>query len=140
VDSSGKAVVLRGVNYSGSEYACIQGWGIFDGPADLASVQAMRSWGINAVLVPLNEDCWLGINGVPAAYGGANYQNAIASYVSLLESQGIYPVLSYMWGAPGTQQALDHPPMPNADHAPAFWQSVATRFGADPAVIFRLQQ
>src|SRR4051812_42987390 len=140
LDSSGKRVILRGVNYSGSEYACIQGWGIFDGPSDLASVQAMRSWGINAALLPLNEDCWLGINSVPAAYSGANYQNAIANYVSLLESQGIYPVLSYMWGAPGTQQALDHPAVPDADHATAFWQSVATRFGTDPAVVFRLQQ
>ena len=29
-----------------------------------------------------NEDCWLGINGAPAAYSGATYQQAIATYVS----------------------------------------------------------
>src|SRR5690242_16046231 len=71
-DGSGNPVRFAGVDRSGSEYACIQGWGIFDGPADLASVQAIASWHVNAVRVTLNEDCWLGINGVPAAYGGAN--------------------------------------------------------------------
>ena len=37
VDSSGLTVQVRGVNRSGTEYACIQGWGIFDGPSDAAS-------------------------------------------------------------------------------------------------------
>ena len=27
----------------------------------------MKAWNINAVRVPLNEDCWLGINGVASA-------------------------------------------------------------------------
>ena len=49
VNDQGRKVVLRGVNRSGTEYACIQGWGIFDGPYDAASVQAMKSWGINGV-------------------------------------------------------------------------------------------
>src|SRR2546425_8660692 len=62
VDSAGRAVRLRGVNRSGTEYACAQGWGIFDGPSDSASVQAIRSWGANVVRVPLNETCWLSIN------------------------------------------------------------------------------
>src|SRR3954453_629953 len=33
LDGSGQPVRLRGVNYSGSEYACIQGWGSSTGPA-----------------------------------------------------------------------------------------------------------
>ena len=58
---------LRGVNRSGLEYACIQGWGFFDSPhpdtIDIAAmIAAMRSWDIDVVRVPLNEDCWLGIN------------------------------------------------------------------------------
>src|SRR2546422_4992745 len=40
VDSAGRVVRLRGVNRSGTEYACAQGWGFFDGPSDSASVQA----------------------------------------------------------------------------------------------------
>src|SRR5579871_6163350 len=76
VDANGSAVHLRGVNRSGSEYACIQGWGFFDGPSDAASVQAMASWGVTSVRVPLNEDCWLGLSDVPSGYGGAVYQTA----------------------------------------------------------------
>src|SRR5262245_24078155 len=66
VDGGGQTVRLLGVNRSGAEFACAQGWGFFDGPSDAASVQAMAAWGINAVRLPMNEDCWLGINGVSA--------------------------------------------------------------------------
>ena len=60
VNASGSTVTLHGVNRSGAEFACVQGTGLFDGPVDQASVAAMASWHINAVRVPLNEDCWLG--------------------------------------------------------------------------------
>ena len=30
--SPGSQVLFQGVNRSGTEYACVQGWGIFDGP------------------------------------------------------------------------------------------------------------
>src|SRR5215467_8330798 len=92
VNGRGARVQLRGVNRSGAEYACIQGWGIFDGPHDLPSVRAIAAWHVNAVRVPLNEDCWLGINGVKAAYGGANYRNAVRGFVSLLNGRGIYVI------------------------------------------------
>src|SRR5437899_438559 len=78
LDGANNSLILRGVNRSGAEYACIQGWGFFDGPSDLASVQAIAAWRSNAVRIPLNEDCWLNINGSPPAYSGAAYQNAIA--------------------------------------------------------------
>jgi len=74
VDANGAPVRLLGVNRSGTEYACSQGWGIFDGPSDAASITAIASWHTNAVRIPLNEDCWLAINGVSASYGGANYR------------------------------------------------------------------
>ena len=68
VDSAGRVIQLRGVNRSGAEYACAEGWGFFDGPTDdPASIAAMKSWHVNAVRLPMNEDCWLGINGVNAA-------------------------------------------------------------------------
>lgn len=140
LNEQGQQVILRGVNRMGSEYMCVQGRGIFDGPADAASVQAMKSWGINSVVIPLNESCWLGINGVNTAYSGANYQQAIVNYVNLLKSNGIYAIVAYFWAAPGTQKASSHPAMPNADHAPAFWTSVANTFKGNNAVIFRLQQ
>jgi hypothetical protein len=37
LDGSNSPVILRGVDRSGTEYACIQGWGFFDGPSDSAS-------------------------------------------------------------------------------------------------------
>src|SRR5437762_12611611 len=84
VNGDGTAIRLLGVNRSGTEYACIQGWGIFDGPSDATSVAAMAAWHINAVRIPLNEDCWLNINGVNPDYAGSSYQAALQSYVKLL--------------------------------------------------------
>ena len=81
VDSAGQVVRLRGVNRSGTEYACAQGWGFFDGPSDSASVAAIAAWKVNVVRVPLNETCWLAINGVAPAYSGANYRQAISDFV-----------------------------------------------------------
>ena len=138
VNSTGSPVRLLGVDRSGSEYACVQGWGFFDGPSDAASVAAIAGWHANAVRIPLNEDCWLGINGAPAAYSGANYRNAIASYVSELNSAGLVAVLDLHWGAPGTQLATGQEQMPDADHAPAFWSSVAGAFAHTPGVVFDL--
>jgi len=137
VTAQGQHVILRGVNRSGTEYACIQGTGIFDGPSDAASIRAMTGWRINAVNIGLNEDCWLGINGVSSHYGGAAYQHAIVAYTHLLESDGIYPVISLFWEAPGARRATDQTSMPDADHAPALWQSVATTFKGDSAVLLR---
>ena len=138
IAGSGAPIVLRGVNRPGTEYACIQGWGIFSGAPDLASVQAMQSWHVHVVRIPLNEDCWLNINGVSAAYGGSNYQQAILNYVNLLSSHGIYTILDLHWSAPGTTAATGQNPMPDSSHSPAFWQSVATTFKTNPAVVFDL--
>jgi hypothetical protein len=138
VDQNGTPVRLLGVNRSGSEYACAQGWGIFDGPTDAASITAIASWHVNAVRVPLNEDCWLGINGVNPSYGGANYRSAIGGYVSRLHAAGLIAVLDLHWNAPGTTLALGQQVMADADHSPAFWSSVATYFLNDPAVVFDL--
>ena len=138
VNSGGQAVQLVGVNRSGTEYACVQGWGIFDGPSDAASVSTIASWHANAVRIPLNEDCWLGINGVAPAYSGANYQNAIVNYVNEVNAAGMVAILDLHWGAPGAQLATSQEQMPDASHAPAFWTSVAGTFAHTPGVMFDL--
>jgi|HubBroStandDraft_6_1064221.scaffolds.fasta_scaffold62343_2 endoglucanase len=145
VDASSTTVRLLGVNRSGQEFKCVQegsatslGWGIFDGPTDLASVKAIASWHANAVRVPLNEDCWLGINGVNPSYAGAAYQAAIAGYVSTIHQAGLYVILDLHWNAPGTVVAGSQQPLPDADHAVDFWKSVATTFSSDQAVVFDL--
>jgi hypothetical protein len=147
VNASGAAVVLHGVDRSGTEYACVQGNGIFDGPSDQASITAMRSWGVTAVRVPLNEACWNAESYVDAAYAGASYQSAIEAYVNLLNDNGIVAILDLHWtdGAySGTSsgcasaEAICQKPMPDAAESVPFWTSVATAFKGNDAVIFDL--
>jgi len=133
VDASGRRVILRGVDRSGTEYACVQGWGIFDGPASAASVRAIASWDVNFVRVPLNEDCWLGINGMKHAYSA--YRKAVVRYVELLHRYGMYAELSLIWAAPGKYRATYQPGSPDENHAPATWASLARAFRSDPNVI-----
>jgi hypothetical protein len=135
VDGWGNPVHLHGVNRSGTEYACVQDWGIFDGPNDAASIEAIASWNVNIVRVLLNEDCWLDINGMDPDYAGANYRDAIVDYVKLLHSYGMYAEISLIWGAPGTYQATEQPDAPDEDHSPAMWASMAETFRDDPNVI-----
>jgi len=139
LDGNNNVVHLHGVNYSGAEYACIQGWGIFDGPSDDAMVNALTSWHANSVRLGLNEDCILGINGVNPAYSGANYLNAITSFVNRLHAHGLYAQISLIWTAPGSQQALDQAPILDTDHSTAALQAIANAFRNDPKTIIGLE-
>jgi len=139
---AGRPVQLLGVNRSGLEYACIQGWGFFDSPHpdqidSPGMIAAMKSWAINVVRVPLNEDCWLGIN-APLGRGGEPYRSIVKRYVHALVAAGLYVILDLHWTAPGTVKATGQEPMPDHDHAPEFWRSVASTFKGDHALIFDL--
>jgi aryl-phospho-beta-D-glucosidase BglC (GH1 family) len=90
------------------------------------------------VRLPLNEDCWLAINGVSLSYSGAIYQQAVKDYVNLLNQNGLYAILDLHWSAPGTDLATGQQPMPDADHSPAFWTQVASAFKDSGAVIFEV--
>jgi len=148
VNANGTQVVLHGVDRSGTEYACVQGNGIFDGPNDQASITAMKSWGpVNAVRVPLNEACWNAESYVNSADAGTNYINAIKSYVSLLNSNGIVALLDLHWtdgaytgpsAGCSSAQATCQKPMPDAAQAIPFWTSVANTFKGNNAVVFDL--
>jgi endoglucanase len=148
VDQNGNPVTLHGVDRSGTEYACVQGNGIFDGPNDQASITAMKSWGpVNAVRVPLNEACWNAESYVNSAYAGTNYINAIKAYVSLLNANGIVAILDLHWtdgqytgpsAGCSSAQATCQKPMPDAAQSVPFWTSVANTFKGNDAVIFDL--
>jgi endoglucanase len=147
VSAQGKQVVLHGVDRSGTEFACVQNFGIFDGPSDQASITAMKSFGVNAVRIPLNEACWNGESYVSSAYSGATYQSAIRSYVSLLNASGMVAILDLHWtdgayaggsGACSSAQATCQKPMPDAAQSVPFWTSVATTFKGNDAVVFDL--
>jgi Cellulase (glycosyl hydrolase family 5)/Malectin domain len=96
----------------------------------------LQSWAINIVRLPINEDCWLGING--AAVGGSAYQTAIINYVNLLTAGNIAAIIDLQWAAPGTTLANQQTPMPDSDHAAVFWTSVANTFKSNTAVLFDL--
>jgi endoglucanase len=138
VDEDGNPVRLLGVDRPGTEYSCLEDGRFFEGPSDSASIKAMKSWDINAVRVPLNESCWLGINGIAPDLGGPAYREAIKGYVDRLESAGLYVILELQWAAPGTHDASGLIPMADAEHAPDFWRSLATEYREDHAVLFDL--
>jgi hypothetical protein len=137
-DGHGKRLQLQGVDRSGSEYVCLGGKGIFAGPADRRSVSAIASWGTQIVRLPLNEDCWLGINHVPAATSGADYRDAIAAYVHLLASAHMDVILDLHWSGSGVQLSNGQQPMPDASHATTFWAQVAQTFANRSGVIFEI--
>jgi endoglucanase len=147
VNASGNQVILHGVDRSGTEYQCVQGRGIFAGPSDQASISAMKSWGVNAVRIPLNEACWNGESYVDPAYSGVNYRLAIEAYVSLLNANGIVAILDLHWtdglysgDSHGclSAEAVCQKPMPDAAESIPFWSSVAATFKGNDAVIFDL--
>jgi uncharacterized protein YbdZ (MbtH family) len=88
--------------------------------------------------VPLNEDCWLGINGVSPSFSGTNYRDAIRNYVQLLNAAGMVAILDLHWNAAGSTLATGQQVMADADHSVTFWSSVATTFKSNPGVVFDL--
>ncbi len=138
VGAGGATIRLLGVDRSGAEYTCLGGSRIFDGPVGSTAVKAMAAWHINAVRVALNEDCWLGINGVSKRVSGTAYQQAIKRYVQTLQSFGLIAILDLHWAAPGSHIPASQWPMADADHAPTFWASLARAFATNHGVVFDL--
>ena len=135
VDGAGTTIRLLGVDAPSTEYACDQGWGDSSQPITPATADAIAAWHANAVRVPLNEDCWLGLNGQPSFGTQAGYRQAIETWVTDLNGAGLYAILDLHWTAPGSNNADGQRPMPD-DHSAAFWSSVAGAFQSDHAVVF----
>ncbi len=145
VTAKGEPYRLLGVDRSSGEFACVQGKGMWDGgPVDQTSVNAMKTWNIHALRIPLNEECWLGTNGSPS---GAAYQQQVKDYVNLLVANGITPILDlhWTWGeftgvdwACKDVTATCQKPIPSARNAPRFWTGVANAFKGNNAVVFDL--
>jgi endoglucanase len=96
-DLSGKVLRLKGVDVSGMEFAYIQGWAATNGkanwPTDPFCGQAggalnfttLKSWGINAIRLPLNE---ASINGVTTydGTGAARNPDPAGNYMAMVKS------------------------------------------------------
>ncbi|MEU8975656.1 cellulose binding domain-containing protein [Streptomyces monashensis] len=146
-DTSGATRRLLGVNRSGGEFMCVQGHGIWDGPVDDAAIQAIADWKADAVRIPLNEECWLGLSNIKPEYGGTNYINAVKDLVARVEAHGMTPILDLHWSygqytgnSAGCSDvhATCQKPMPDAQYSPSFWASVASTFKDDPAPVYDL--
>ncbi len=135
---TGRPLRLLGVDASGSEDACIKGEGFSWGPSDAAEAASIASWHANAVRVPMNEDCWLGINGARSQFSGAFYQSAMVRWVQAINDAGMVAILDLHWSAPASIIADEQWPMADQDHSVTFWSQVASRFSSDPSVIFDL--
>ena len=135
VNGAGATIRLLGADVPSTEYACDQGWGDASQPLTPTTADAIAAWHADAVRVPLNEDCWLGLNGQPSFGTEAGYRQAIESWVADLNAAGLYAILDLHWTAPGTNDADGQRPMPD-DHSAAFWSSVASAFETNPAVVF----
>ncbi|MGW7817864.1 cellulose binding domain-containing protein [Streptomyces puniciscabiei] len=147
VDAAGQDHRVLGVNRSGGEFMCVQGHGIWDGPVDDAAIEAIADWKADAVRIPLNEECWLGLSNVKPEYAGANYVSAVKDLVARVEAHGLTPVLDLHWSygqytgnSAGCSDvhATCQKPMPDKQYSPSFWASVAGTFKDDPAPVFDL--
>jgi hypothetical protein len=165
VDSQGDTLQLRGVNVSGLEAVPVLGWS----PQNPWGAQtgtptpdwgAIKSWGANAVRLPLNEASWLGLNCVDVGGAGAtmrggvklqnspgatvkadpgnNYQATVRKSVAEATKAGLYVILDLHLTAPGNACPNKQNPMADADHSIDFWTSLATAFKGSPSVIFEL--
>jgi endoglucanase len=132
---TGEPWVPHAVNWPSFEYACRQGWGYSQDGATDAAAAAMVTWGINAVRLPLNEQCWLGVEGAPAYGTASGYRAAVRTWVDALNAHGIVVILDLHWSAPVGKPADGQRAMP-ATRSVLFWQSVATAFSKVPSVIF----
>jgi len=133
---TGASMVIHAVNWPSFEYACQQGWGTSADGATAAAATAMVAWGINAVRIPLNQDCWLGVDGAPRSPITVNgYKSALAAWVATLNAAGLVVILDLHWTAPAGSVADGQRAMPDAQST-TFWTSVATFFKDSPSVMF----
>lgn len=139
LNRSDQQVQMHGVNYSGFEYACLTG-DMNDGPIPptIAQVNGMKSWNINSVRLPLNEDCWLGIHGIAGSVSGANYQKAVADFVDLLTRNNMSVIINLHFSGDGQHKAVEQEQMANRAHSIEFWRGVANKFKGNSSVMFEL--
>ncbi|MBK5231990.1 MAG: cellulase family glycosylhydrolase [Thermoleophilia bacterium] len=142
---TGNEFIPRGVNWPSFEYACVQGWGYANEGANPDTAQAMLDWNINTVRIPLNQDCWLGDDGLPdneeypepPDLTATGYRDAVGDFVDDLTDAGLVVVLDLHWtGQDGTVADGLRPMADN--RSDDFWASAANRFKTNDAVIFDL--
>ncbi|TPW78472.1 cellulase family glycosylhydrolase [Schumannella sp. 10F1B-5-1] len=134
---TGAAWSAKAVNWPSFEYACQQGWGYSAAGATSAAASAMTSWGITAVRLPLNQDCWLGVDGQPAFGSASGYRSAVAAFVGALNAAGLVVILDLHWSGPAGAASDGQRAMPDGQST-TFWSQVAAAYKGNSSVMFDL--
>lgn len=165
VDAKGRATRVFPAHLPSAEHTCVEPvydptrrGGIFAVPTTSAVLAAMREWRFNAVRLPLNEQCWLGVNPV-VRFGGpryriemlsgaaaraagarlrARYQAAVRGVVARAHRAGLAVIFDLHWSAAGAALAWAQWPLPDRQYSIPFWRSVARTFRSDPSVMFEI--
>jgi hypothetical protein len=161
--ADGSTVQIVGSNFSGLEGGNQSTWAPFAnaGSAVWAKLLNWGGSGLNTVRLPLNEASWLNYTCYDsgtgasagrytrAAGGGYTpdpnnaYQATVKKAVADATAAGLYVILDLHWGSPNNPAGqplcpIGQPGFPDADHAVAFWKSLADTFKGNPAVMFEL--
>ena len=135
VDSrTGATFVPHGVNIPGLEYSCVQGWRHLPESGEFA---AIASWKVNTVRLPINESCWLGLDGAPTSGSVAQYKADVKAWVDGAVAAGLAVILDLHWNAPAGYTASGQRAMPD-ERSADLWSSVATAYASNKSVMFEL--
>jgi endoglucanase len=150
IDGKGKPLQLRGANMSGLEFVGVQGGTVSNWGGTIPSWPLFKTWGANAVRIPLNVGSWLGLttytaHGQPATSFGSkvvadpqgNYKQTVIGAVAAAQASGLYVILDLHWSAPqvtlnGNTQYITpdgQPEFMNSSTDIPFWTSIAQTFG-----------
>ena len=127
------------MNRNSTEFVCRAtglGDGFILGPTDDAAVEAKLAWGINAVRVPIAEDCWFDRRNVPDGQGGAAYRAALRRWVERLSAHGLAVVLDYHWVGSMPRDTRCKRKFVISCRASRFWTEVATDYAGMSNVVF----
>ncbi|HVT20414.1 MAG TPA: cellulase family glycosylhydrolase [Mycobacteriales bacterium] len=164
VTGSGGPTRIFAVHFGTSEYDCVEPLyndarkKTFSIPTSDAAMQAITTWHVNTIRIPLNEQCWLGVNpvkrygqpdyhikpltGSAATQAGAalrkTYRAAIKTVVHRAHSHGLAVILDLHWSAAGKAIAFNQWPLPDRQYSIPFWRSVAKTFKSDHSMAFEI--
>jgi hypothetical protein len=135
VDSANNPVVLRGVNVASLEWRP-------DGYHVMDSVNIyLKDWHANLLRLPVNQDYWFGHNqkwsGGESGDGGAAYRKVVNDVIEAARAQNAYVMLDLHWSDMGVWGSGndDQHYLPD-DNSNTFWQSAASLYANDAAVLF----
>ena len=127
----GRPVRLEGVNVASLEWAN-------EGERVVESLGvAYDRWNCNLVRLPLSQDRWFG-KAPGQADGGAKYRSIVDDAVAAAVKRGRYVILDLHWSDAGAWgEHIGQHKMPDGGSV-LFWQSLASRYGNDSAVLMGL--